>query len=429
MDVAVLDQALAERDPGRAREADRGRRARVGDRQDEVGLGGRLGGEPLAHPHARAVHLDAVEPRVGPGEVEELEDAERAAARRAAAPGSTRRRPRRRPGARRGGSRARTSRRPGRARRSRRRRPGRRRASRARAAGSRTRRGRRTASRRRARRPSRRPRSARARRRSPRRAAARRAAISAAITSLSEVEPRRGGELLAELVGVRQVAVVAERDRPHRAVVDQRLRVRPRVRARSSSSACARSRAGREAPESFCSSKTCVDEPEVAQPGQPAVLGDRDPGRLLAAVLQRVEPEVARAARRRGPVRRCRRRRTSDGPELDDVVPGERVGVRRARASRSRPARRGRRAPVSTPLQAAASRSASAPSPSATSCASVKRRGVAARRSARARRPRRAAGRARSPRRQRDGIRVTSATRPTQPTTGVGGIGRPPVSL
>ena len=58
-DVAVLDQALAERDAGRAREADRGRRARVGDRQHEVGVDRRLGGEPLAHPHARAVRLDA----------------------------------------------------------------------------------------------------------------------------------------------------------------------------------------------------------------------------------------------------------------------------------------------------------------------------------------------------------------------------------
>ena len=76
-DVAVLDQALGERDAGRAREADRGRRARVGDRQHEVGLDRRFAGEPLAHAHARAVHLDAVEPRVGAGEVEELEDAER----------------------------------------------------------------------------------------------------------------------------------------------------------------------------------------------------------------------------------------------------------------------------------------------------------------------------------------------------------------
>ena len=126
-DVAVLDQALAERDAGRAREADRGRRARVGDRQDEVGLDRRLRGEPLAHPHARAVHLDAVEPRVGAGEVEELEDAERAVRRPARRPGARARRPRRsttqlaaaRP-------RARARRRRGRARTSRRRRPSRR---------------------------------------------------------------------------------------------------------------------------------------------------------------------------------------------------------------------------------------------------------------------------------------------------------------
>ena len=76
-DVAVLDQPLAERDPGSAREADRRRRAGVGDRQHEVGLDRRLLGEPLAHSHARAVHLDAGEARVGAGEIEELEDAER----------------------------------------------------------------------------------------------------------------------------------------------------------------------------------------------------------------------------------------------------------------------------------------------------------------------------------------------------------------
>ena len=64
-DVAVLDQPLAEGDPGRAREPDRRRRARVGDGEDEVGLGGRLGGELLADPDARAVHLDALEQGVG----------------------------------------------------------------------------------------------------------------------------------------------------------------------------------------------------------------------------------------------------------------------------------------------------------------------------------------------------------------------------
>ena len=86
-DVAVLDQPLAERDAGRAREADRRRRAGVGDRQHEIGLDRRFGGEALAHAHPRAVHLDAGEARVGPCEVEELEDAERAAVGRLAPPG------------------------------------------------------------------------------------------------------------------------------------------------------------------------------------------------------------------------------------------------------------------------------------------------------------------------------------------------------
>ena len=75
-DVAVLDQTLVEGNAARAREADRRRRARVGDRHHQVGLDGSLAGEPLAHPHPRAVDLDPVDRRVRPGEVEELEDAE-----------------------------------------------------------------------------------------------------------------------------------------------------------------------------------------------------------------------------------------------------------------------------------------------------------------------------------------------------------------
>ena len=169
-DVAVLDQALAVRDPGRAREADRGRRARVGDRHHEVGLGRRLGREPLAHAHAHAVHLGARERRVGPREVDVLEDAERLPAF---------------------GQRLRrvqpvlvdqdelagphvalvARRRSGRTRRSRRRAPSRRRGGRARAAGCRAGRGSRRASLRRARRPSTRPRAAPSRARPPPRAA------------------------------------------------------------------------------------------------------------------------------------------------------------------------------------------------------------------------------------------------------------------
>src|SRR5262249_49328888 len=78
-DVPVLHEPFAERDPGRAREADRGGRAPVRDPEHADGVDPRLGGELLAHPNARRVHLDAAEPRVGPGQVEELEQAERAA--------------------------------------------------------------------------------------------------------------------------------------------------------------------------------------------------------------------------------------------------------------------------------------------------------------------------------------------------------------
>jgi hypothetical protein len=79
-DVPVLDQALGEGDPACAREADRRRRAGVRDGHDQVGLGRRLDGELLAHPHAGSVELDAAKLRVGPGEVDELEDAEGARA-------------------------------------------------------------------------------------------------------------------------------------------------------------------------------------------------------------------------------------------------------------------------------------------------------------------------------------------------------------
>ena len=56
-DVAVLDQPVVLREPGRAREAARGRVAGVRHRDHQVGLDRRLAGEDLAHPAAR--DLDA----------------------------------------------------------------------------------------------------------------------------------------------------------------------------------------------------------------------------------------------------------------------------------------------------------------------------------------------------------------------------------
>ena len=267
-------------------------------------------------------------------------------------------------------------------------------------------------------------------------------AISAAITSVSDVVADAcpsSRELLAELGGVRQVAVVAERDRARAAVVDERLRVRPLRSSRSSSSACGRSRVAVQAAQLLLV-EDLRHEPHVAQRGQPAVVGDGDPGRLLAAVLEREQAEVGRAARRRARASGCRRRRTSAHRRRCAAGPW-------CRAARRRPVRR--RSTIwpppagspAAPTSRAEPRilrgfaSASSRPPSDTSCASVstgaafqtKRTSAAS--AARSSSPGAVARRTTSPLRQRPGNERTSGTSPTQPTTGVGGIDRPSVSL
>ncbi len=81
-DVAVLDERLVVRDPGGLREADRRGRSAVGDADHEIRLGRCLLREPLAHAHARTVHLDAADTRVGACEVDVLEDAQSVASGR-----------------------------------------------------------------------------------------------------------------------------------------------------------------------------------------------------------------------------------------------------------------------------------------------------------------------------------------------------------
>src|SRR5438094_1209282 len=78
-DVAVLDEAVVLRQPGRPRHAARRRVAGVGHRDDEVGVDRRLAPQDLAHPPARGLQDVAAHPRVGPREVDVLEDAERLA--------------------------------------------------------------------------------------------------------------------------------------------------------------------------------------------------------------------------------------------------------------------------------------------------------------------------------------------------------------
>ncbi len=119
-------------------------------------------------------------------------------------------------------------------------------------------------------------------------------AIMAAMTSVSAVVFGRwpsSAELLAELRGVREVAVVAERHRPGGAVLDERLSIRPVRRARG--------RVARVADRELAGQSTQLllvedlgHEAHVAKGRQVAAVRHRDAGRLLAAVLEREEPEV-----------------------------------------------------------------------------------------------------------------------------------------
>ena len=84
---------------------------------------------------------------------------------------------------------------------------------------------------------------------------------------------------------------MAERDGARVAVVEQRLRVRPGVRAGRRVARVADRELAVQAREVLLV-EHLRDEAEVAQRGQAAVLGDGDPGRLLAAVLERVQAEV-----------------------------------------------------------------------------------------------------------------------------------------
>ena len=248
-------------------------------------------------------------------------------------------------------------------------------------------------------RPSRRPRAGPSRCATASGSGAGSCAISAAITSVSErraeLDPVRR-ERVAQLVRVRQVAVVAERDRARAAVVDERLRVRPVRRAGR--------RVARVADRDVAGERLQVllvedlrDEAHVAEHGQAAAVGDGDPGRLLAAVLEREQAEVGRAARRRGSRERMPKtphirrstppsaRRTVEAEQpvaADDAEPPQRHAaepvdhVRPAREHRlaaalAEPARADRRAARARrrrPEWIAASASATASPPSETSC-------------------------------------------------------------
>ena len=79
-DIVVADDAEIEGDARGLGEADRGRHAGIGHRHDDVGGGRRLARELRADPLAHLVDAGALDDRIGAGEIDVLEDAEARAA-------------------------------------------------------------------------------------------------------------------------------------------------------------------------------------------------------------------------------------------------------------------------------------------------------------------------------------------------------------
>ena len=118
--------------------------------------------------------------------------------------------------------------------------------------------------------------------------------MSAAITSVSEVVASCDAfrdQLLAQLLDVRQVAVVPEGHRPGAAVLDDRLCVRPVRRAGRRVARVADRDLALEAAQVLLV-EDLGDEAHVAQDGQAAAVGDGDARGLLPAVLEGEQAEV-----------------------------------------------------------------------------------------------------------------------------------------
>ena len=108
-----------------------------------------------------------------------------------------------------------------------------------------------------------------------------------------ELDPL-GDELVAQLGGVDEVAVVAQGDDVAVAAAHQRLRVRPVAGARGAVAHVADGVLAAEALEHLLV-EHLADEAEVLDDRDLAVVGHGDAGALLAAVLQGVEPEEGQA--------------------------------------------------------------------------------------------------------------------------------------
>ena len=169
------------------------------------------------------------------------------------------------------------------------------------------------------------------------------------------------GELLTQLGGVREVAVVAERDRARAAVLDEGLCVPPLRRTRRRVARVADCEVTAQ-PAELLLVEDLGDEPHVAERRDAALVGNGDAGRLLPSVLKREQPEVGHArdvavrrphseeaAHQRTVPMRSRpfvpRRSTSSGAHASRICPPE-------------PAAAGSSTSASSPLCSSASRSA-----------------------------------------------------------------------
>jgi hypothetical protein len=103
-----------------------------------------------------------------------------------------------------------------------------------------------------------------------------------------------GQKARAQFARVRQVSVMAERDGPCPALLDDRLRVRPVRRARCGVARVPDGHLAGQAAELLLTEDLRY-EAHVAERGDAPFVRDGDPRRLLAAMLQREEPEVGEA--------------------------------------------------------------------------------------------------------------------------------------
>ncbi len=104
-------------------------------------------------------------------------------------------------------------------------------------------------------------------------------------------EPHVVGQQRRELVGVGQIAVVAEGKRAQLRLLDERLRVHDHRTARGRVAGVTDRHAAEHAAELFLV-EDAGDQPHLTMAVDVAAVADREPGALLTAMLQRVEAEV-----------------------------------------------------------------------------------------------------------------------------------------